>query len=182
MADHPRSTHPSCLEAERLSRRAFNAPVRTLLTHWLMLHDREQLPDRSRFDTAALPEQVLPYLFLLERTPDGCEPGGRWRLTLSGSHVTCALGRDFTGCVLVDEQIPGISRSRTLRLLGPLAETGLPAHFHGTSSFRPQDGYGYSYHDHEQVLLPFRSGGDGVDFVAGAIVYEESREATPAPR
>lgn len=160
-----------------MSRRAFNAPVRTLLTHWLMLHDREQLPDRARFDTAALPDQVLPYLFLLQR-----KPGGRWRLTHSGSHVTCALGRDFTGCELVDEQIPGISRSRTVRLLGALVESHLPAHFHGTSSFRPEDGYSYRYDDHEQVLLPFRNGTGGIDFVAGAIVYEGLREVTSAPR
>lgn len=176
MADLPRSTHPSYLEAERLSRRAFNAPIRTMLTHWLMLHDRERLPDRERFDPAELPDQVLPFLFTLE-----LGPGGRWRLTRVGSHVTRALGRDFTGCDLVDEQIPNISRSRTLRLLGPLAESGLPAHFHGKSSFRFQGGYD----DHEQVLLPFRgTRSDRVEFVAGAILYEglDATDPVTGPR
>lgn len=167
MADASSFTHPSFLEGQRLLRRAVNAPIRAILAHWLGLHDRERLPERERFDPVGLPGRALPNLFLLERTPED-----RWRLRLMGTHLVAALGHDFTGRDMVDEQVPAISRSRTMRLLGPVAETGLPAHFHGRSEYR----YRGTYDDHEQILLPFRRhDSNAVDVVLGAIVYEGLR-------
>lgn len=174
MDDRSGPTHSSYLEAERLTRRAYNDPIRVLLTHWLTLHDRQGLPDRCGFDPETLPDRVRPHVFALELGGNA-----RWRAVLVGSHVTAALGRDFTGHELIEEQIPGISRSRTLRLLDRVAVSGLPEHFHGRSSFRFQDGYA----DHEQVLLPFRcTGGDRVDFVVGGIFYEGLNTREPAAR
>lgn len=167
MADASNAAHPSFLEGQRLLRRAVNAPIRAALAHWLGLHDRERLPERERFDPTGLPSRTLPNLFLMERADDG-----PWRLRLMGTHLVAALGQDFTGCDLVDGQVPGISRSRTMRLLGPMTETGLPAHFHGRSAYR----YSETYDDHEQILLPFRRhDSNSVDVVLGAIVYEGLR-------
>ena len=164
MAHETHSTDPSYLEGQRLLRRSVNAPIRMVLMYWLGLHDGERPPARQQFDPVDLPSRTLPYLFLLERIP-----GPGWRLRLAGSHLVDALGRDFTGCELVDEQIPGVSLSRTVRLLNQMAETGLPGHFHGRSTFRFRD----NYDDHEQVLLPFRDRETGlIEAVLGAIVYE----------
>ena len=161
-ATHP--THASYLEGQRLARRAVNAAVQAVLGHWLGLHDRQRLPSRDRLDPVDLPRRALPHLFLLEYTV-----GEPWRLRLMGSHLVAALGHDFTGRRLVDEQIPSISKSRTVRLLASLVESGLPVHFHGRSDFRFNGGYA----DHEQVLLPFRRRDDDtIEIVLGAIVYE----------
>ncbi len=156
-------THASFLEGQRLIRRAMNPPIRAVLEHWLGLHDKAQLPAREHLDPVDLPRTVFPYLFLLDRRVEG-----PWRVRLMGSHVVNALGHDFTGCDLVDEQIPRIAQSRTARMLPSILETGLPAHFHGRSEFRF-----LVYDDHEQILLPLRHlDGATVDVVLGAIVYE----------
>lgn len=169
MADPTHPPHSSYLEGQRLSRRAYNAPVRAMLAYWLGVHDQGQLPDRTRFELSALPAGLLPFVFQIER-----RPGNGWRLLSAGTHLAAALGQDFSGRDLVDDQIPSISRSRTLRLLGPVTETGLPGHFHGRSGFRFSDGYG----DHEQVLVPFRGpGSERVELVVGAIVYEGLKDA-----
>ena len=164
MAYETHSTDPSYLEGQRLLRRSVNAPVRMALTYWLDLHDGLQPPEREQFDPTHLPSRALPYLFLLELVP-----GPAWRLRLTGSHVVEAQGQDFTGCKLVDEEIPGISQSRTVRILNQMADTGLPGHFHGRSTFR----FRQDYEDHEQVLLPFRSHAtSAIETVLGAIVFE----------
>lgn len=167
MAESPLAPHSSYLEAQRLGRRACNTPIRAVLAHWLGIHEIERLPDADRFRIDSLPADLLPFVFLLRR-----DQAEGWRVARAGAHVTAALGRDVSGCALVDEEIPNISRSRTLRLLGPLEESGLPAHFHGRSGFR----FGETYDDHEQVLLPFRCGAaDRIALVVGAIVYEGLR-------
>ncbi len=164
MADAPHPTEPSFLEGQRLLRRAVNPPVRMVLTHWLGLHEDGRMPERGQFHPADLPSRALPYLFLLERID-----ADQWRIRLLGSHIVDALGKDLTGRTLEDEQIPGISESRTVRLLRRVEATGLPGHFHGRSGFRFQEGYA----DHEQVLLPFRRhDAAGFDQMLGVIVYE----------
>lgn len=164
MADATHPTHSSFLEGQRLLHRAVNAPVRAVLAYWLRLHDHERLPARERFNPLDLPSRILPHLFLLERGV-----GPHWRIRLLGSHLVAALGHDFTGRDLVDEQIPNISKSRTLRMLETVVATELPAHFHGQTEFRFRDTYG----EHEQALLPFRRADTNtVDVVLGVIVYE----------
>lgn len=162
--DEPRPKNPSFLEGQRLARRAANTPIKVVTDHWLNLHDGTRLPVREQLDPTELPPGVWPYLFLLERVPPTI-----WRVRLMGSHLVTALGQDFTGCDMVDEQIPGITQSRTLRMLGEVTETSLPMHFHGRSGFRLRD----DLDDHEQILLPFRrSEDDTVGMVLGAILFE----------
>jgi hypothetical protein len=149
-----------------------HASLRQLLDYWLRLKGDRSRPRKREFDPVDLPPRVLPRLFLIEFL----EGAGNYRLRLMGTYLRDTYGREFTWCHLVDEEMPGVTKSDTYQLLGVMARTGEPQYSLGPTRFRFFDTYSLV----EQVLLPLADDEGQLGFAIGAVDYPDMRKGIGA--
>lgn len=137
--------------------------IKAVVEYWQALGSSGGIALKSAFDPVALPPAAWPRLFMVEK------PHGEtaFRLRLMGTYVVGAIGTDFTGCRLLEAEIPGIMRSVTFNLVSRLFDANETQHYRGAPTFP----LSLQYQLHEQVVLPLY--GDASDIVAavGAIDY-----------
>jgi hypothetical protein len=145
-----------------------HASLRQLLDYWQRLKRDRSMPHKREFDPVDLPPRVLPRLFLIEFL----EGAANYRLRLMGTYLRDTYGREFTGCRLVDDEMPGVTRSMTYQLLGVMARTGEPQYSLGPNRFRFFD----TYFLVEQLLLPLADDSGRLAFAIGAVDYPDVRK------
>jgi len=120
---------------------------------------------KSKFDPVDLPAALWPRLHMIdvpERRVGSC------RNRLLGTYVVDAVGKDFTGRRLVDDEIPSVSTSITYRLLQQLLASAQPQHYLGPPSFELSNRFAA----HEQILLPLFDGAGALVVAVGALDYQ----------
>jgi hypothetical protein len=149
-----------------------HASLRQLLDYWLRLKGDRSRPRKREFDPVDLPPRVLPRLLLIEFM----EGAGNYRLRLMGTYLRDTYGREFTWCRLVDDEMPGVTKSTTYELLGVMARTGEPQYSLGPTKFHFFDTYSLV----EQVLLPLADDNERLAFAIGAVDYPDMRKGIGA--
>jgi hypothetical protein len=142
--------------------------LRQLLGYWQRLKGARSMPRKREFDPIELSPRVLPRLFIVEFL-EGAE---NYRLRLMGTYLRDTCGREFTWRRLVDDEMPGVTRTDTYRFLGVMAKTGEPQYNLGPSWFRFFDTYSLV----EQLLLPLSDDNGHLAFAIGAVDYPDMRK------
>jgi hypothetical protein len=142
--------------------------LRQLLDYWQRLKGDRSMPRKREFDPVDLPARVLPRLFLIEFL----EGAANYRLRLMGTYLRDTYGREFTWCRLVDDEMPGVTKTTTYQLLGVMMKTGEPQYSLGPDRFRLKDTYSLV----EQVLLPLADDEGHLGFAVGAVDYPDMRK------
>jgi len=137
--------------------------LQAVFAYWSGLEAAAGLPLRSSMSPMDMPRESLPRVFLIEFLDDE----ETYRLRLQGTYMVDAYQQDFTGRKMVDAEMPGISKSVTLKLLKKMRADRAPQHFYGPTEFRFTD----FYTDHEQILLPLIDGTGRITMALGAIDF-----------
>ena len=145
-----------------------HASLRQLLDYWQRLKRDRRMPCKREFDPLDLPPRVLPRLFLIEYL----EGAANYRLRLMGTYLRDAYGREFTWRRLIEEEMPGVTKTMTYQLLGVMMKTGEPQYNLGPDRFRFFDTYSLV----EQVLLPLADDNGRLGFAIGALDYPDMRK------
>lgn len=137
----------------------------SLFEYWNSLRQAGGIPLKSGFDPINLPTTLWPRLHMIDIPRDG----GVNRNRLLGTYIAEAVGSDFTGRRLTDDEIPGMSGSVTFHLLQQLLSSSEPQHYYGPSRF-----LGVSrFAAHEQILLPLYDEEGQIVAAVGALDYPE---------
>ena len=163
-SDHPARFFKRLSKSSEMAEPEILHPaLRAIHTYWTGLQSDGGLPRRSSLSPADIPREALPRVFLIEFLDDEAA----YRLRLQGTYMVDAYQQDFTGRKMIDEEIPGISKSVTLKLLERLRADRAPQHFHGPTAFRVTD----FYTEHEQILLPLTDRTGRICMALGAIDF-----------
>src|SRR5262249_45721205 len=104
-----------------------NPLLKSLFAYWQSLRRKDGVARKRDFDPLDLPAKVLPRIFMI----DVQRAAPNYRFRLLGTYLVEAHGHDYTGCALVDSEVPGFSQSKTMELLPILRETSEPQHYRG---------------------------------------------------
>lgn len=139
--------------------------LQSVYVYWLSLADGSSMPRKSAFDVTKLKGSIWPHLFLV----DILGGDGRFRIRVLGSYLAAEYGRDYTGCLMTDAEIPNISKSVTIKLLSALVGNPTPQYYLGKTQSR------YSGIDRnvEKIVLPMSDIRGDLAHALGCIHYHE---------
>jgi len=144
-----------------------NLPLRRLFDYWAGLASGDAVPLERQLDIANLPPKTRAHMLAIAIL-DGER---NYRVTMLGSYLVAVYGRDYTGCRLVDEEIPRVTRSITYALLDRLARDRRPLCYHGPSGFR----FAGFDSPHEQIMMPLCDDAGRIVAAVGAIDFPDAR-------
>lgn len=144
--------------------------LQEIYVHWFGLTPESGMPARSDFDPANIP-LLLPHIYLI----DVVDGGADFRYRLVGTHITEAVGFDFTGQLVSDFMRTNESEDRVNEYHRCL-ETGQP----NCKSSDLVD-YGREHMLYERLLCPMSRSTGAVELIFGGlhfrIVSEDEAEA-----
>lgn len=154
---------PASAASNPIEREIQHPLLAKLFEYWKALAQPGGIPLKSRFDPINLPAALWPRLHMI----DVPQEGHVCRNRLLGTYIAEAVGSDFTGRPLTDDQIAGVSGSVTYHLLQQLLLSAEPQHYCGPSNFLGASGFAA----HEQILLPLYDEDAHIVGAVGALDY-----------
>ncbi|HEV2675758.1 MAG TPA: PAS domain-containing protein [Aliidongia sp.] len=145
-------------------------PLEDCFAFWQSRRAGRPAPPKSIIDPVAMPQHIIPHLFLYERTGDG-----RFRCRLAGTAICEAFQHDPTGQYLDDMILPSVRISR-IRLFEDVVERVLPIAYSGNVAEA-----GRTWIKFRRLMMPITIGGSVPDGIFGMVVFPgfELRKSGP---
>lgn len=127
---------------------------------WLAHKSGDRMPPKSALVMSRMPADILPNLFVYERTPEQ-----RFRCRLSGTAVAQQFGKDPTGCHLDELIVPASLESRAA-LFRRVLDTQCPVVYGGKLASTEHE-----WKPFKRLLLPIADAAGVSAFLFGMVIF-----------
>ena len=127
---------------------------------WLAHRRGDRMPPKSALVMSRMPPDILPNLFLYERTPEQ-----RFRCRLAGTAVAQQFGKDPTGCHLDELIVPASLESRAA-LFRRVLDTQCPVVYGGQLANSE-----HGWKPFKRLLLPVTDEDGASAFLFGMVLF-----------
>ncbi len=139
--------------------------LQALWSYWRDLARGAPIPRRSDFDVLDVPVSAWPRVFMI----DVLEGEKKYRFRVIGSYVVAAHKKDYTGRLVINEEIPNVTQTHAYRLIGESIASRAPKYFYDQTVFRFTNFSSMV----EQIFLPLVDKDDKISSLVCALDFPD---------